>query len=81
MAQRHIEVNVYDSGGKPAPNANVTLWIYQFGASGHKDARTGSNGKAVFDVDMDNGAEISISVNSKPIVERGKPKPPYSVYI
>lgn len=79
MARRYISVRVVDSGGKSVYYAKVTLWIYQFAASGSKEKYTDHDGLAQFDEDMDGGAEVSISVNSSEKVKRSSPKAQYTV--
>ncbi len=78
---KNVLVRVYDGGGKPAHNARVSLWVYQFAASGSKEKYTNSDGEAEFDLDIDEGAEISISVNSSEKISRGSVKGSYRVQL
>lgn len=60
--------------------ARVSLWVYQFGASGSLPEKyTDSSGKAEFDTDLDTHAEISISVNGTEKVGRSTIKSSYDV--
>lgn len=69
---RNVLVRVYDSSGRPAYYAKVVMNIYQFAAGGQKEAYTNSNGEAEFDLDVDNFAEIAISVNGNEKYRRGR---------
>lgn len=81
MAKRYISVRVVDSSGKPVYYAKVTLWIYQFMASGSKEKYTDHEGLAEFDEDLDSGAEVSISVNGSEKVKRSSIKAEYKVVV
>jgi len=81
MAKRYITVRVVNSSGKAADYARVNLYVYQFAASGSFEKHTNSDGVAEFDVDIDDGAEISVSVNGDEKVRRGSIKTPYTVSI
>ena len=67
---KNILVRVYSPTGTPAQNARVCLWIYQFLASGSKEGTTNSSGEIEFDLDIDNGAEISINVDGVEYIRR-----------
>jgi len=81
MAKRYITVRVVNSSGKPEYYARVTLWVYQFAAGGSYEKHTNSDGVVEFDVDIDEGAEVSISVNGSEKVRRGSIRTPYTVTI
>ncbi len=78
---RNVLVRVYDSSGKPAYYARVTVNVYQFMAGGQKEAFTDSDGRAELDLDVDEGAEISIGVNGSEKVSRGKIRGEYRISI
>lgn len=78
---RNVQVRVYNSDGKPAYYARVTVNVYQFMAGGQKEVYTDSDGRAEFDLDVDEGAEISIGVNGYEKVSRGKIRGEYRVNI
>ena len=78
---RNVLVRVFKSDGRPAERERVSIWVYQFAASGGKEQYTNSNGEAEFNLDMDSGAEISVSVNSKEYFSRGSVKGSYRVQL
>ena len=78
---RNVLVRVFDGNGRPAQKERVSIWVYQFLAGGVKEQQTDSNGEAEFNLDIDSGAEISISVNSKECVSRGSVKGSYRIQL
>lgn len=60
---RSVLVCVYDSGGRPASGIPVTCFVYQMLANGQKEAWTNDRGEAEFELDVDSGAEIALSIN------------------
>lgn len=78
---RNVLVRIYDGSGKPAQRERVSIWVYQFLAGGVKEQQTDSNGEAEFNLDIDDGAEISVSVNSKEYFRRGSVKGSYRVQL
>ena len=78
---RNVLVRVVKSDGRPAERERVSIWVYQFAAGGVKEQQTNSNGEAEFNLDIDEGAEISVSVNSKEYVSRGSVKGSYRVQL
>lgn len=81
MAKRYITIRVVNSSGKPEYYARVNLYIYQFAASGSHEKYTNHDGVAEFDLDIDEGAEVSVSVNGNEKVRRGSIRTPYTVTI
>ncbi len=56
----------------------MSVWVYQFLASGSVGEKyTDSNGEVEFDLDLDSGAEISISVNGTERSPRAAPRGEY----
>lgn len=78
---RNILVRVFKSDGRPAERERVSVWVYQFAAGGVKEQQTNSNGEAEFNLDIDDGAEISVNVNSQEYVKRGSIKGSYRVQL
>jgi hypothetical protein len=79
---RNVQVRVYNSEGRPQSQIKVVCFIYQFMASGQKEAWTNSDGVAEFNLDVDSGAEISLSVdNGRVQVPRGSIRGDYRVQI
>ena len=78
---RNVLVRVYDSSGRPAQNARVNVHVYQFLASGQKEKYADNNGEAEFNLDIDDGAEISIGVNTVERVSRGSVKGSYRIQL
>ena len=78
---RNVLVRVFDSSGRPARGERVSIWVYQFLAGGVKEMQTNSDGEAEFNLDIDEGAEISVSVNSVERVKRGSVKGSYRVQL
>ena len=77
----NVLVRVYNSSGSPAQGIKVDLWIYQFLASGGKEGYTDSDGEVEFDLDIDSGAEISISVDGSERVSRGAVRGSYRIQL
>jgi hypothetical protein len=76
--KRNILVRTYDASGRPASGLRVSLWVYQFLASGSAGEKyTNSNGEVDFDLDIDEGAEISISINGTERSSRATPRGEY----
>jgi hypothetical protein len=64
--QRSVLVRVFESDGRPARDARVNIWVYQFAAGGFAGEQyTNSSGEAEFDLDIDDGAEIEVYVNGE----------------
>ncbi len=79
---KYTTITVVDSGGRPQSNARVSLEIHQFAAGGMKGPEyTGSDGKADFALDIDDGAEITVYVNGKEEVRRDKVRSQYQITI
>ena len=78
---RNVLVRVFKSDGRPAERERVSVWVYQFAAGGVKEQQTNSNGEAEFNLDIDDGAEISVSVNSQEYFSRGSVKGSYRVQL
>lgn len=78
---RNVLVRVFKSDGRPAQGERVSIWVSQFLASGVKEQQTNSDGEAEFNLDIDSGAEISISVNSSEKVSRGSVKGSYRIQL
>lgn len=78
---KNVLVRVFDGNGKPTQNARVNIHVYQFLASGQREQYTDSNGEAEFDLNIDDGAEISIGVNSTERVRRGSVKGSYRIQL
>jgi len=77
---RSVLVRVYDSNGRPAPGRRVTVWLFQFLASGSlPEKRTDQNGQAEFVFDADSGADLSIYVDGNAKVMRGQIRSDYRV--
>ena len=77
-----IMVRVVGSDGRPRSSERVSVYVYQFGASGMKEAvYTDSDGEADFDLDIDTHGEISIYVNGNEKVGRGSVKSEYRITI
>ena len=81
IQMRNVLVRVFKSDGRPAERERVSIWVYQFAASGGKEQYTDSNGEAEFNLDIDSGAEISVSVNSKEYFSRGSVKGSYRIQL
>ena len=79
---RSIEVRVVNSDGRPAQGEKVSVWVYQFAASGAVEPKyTNSDGVAEFDLDIDDSAEISISVDGYEKIGRGSVRGSYRVQL
>lgn len=78
---RNVLVRVFKSDGRPAERERVSIWVYQFASGGVKEQQTNSNGEAEFNLDIDEGAEISVSVNSQEYFSRGSVKGSYRVQL
>jgi hypothetical protein len=79
---RSVTVSVFDSGGRPVQGARVVLWVYQFLASGALPEKyTNARGEAWFDLDVDAGAELGVSVNGGGQIDRGSIQGQYRIYI
>jgi len=78
---RNVLIRVFKSDGRPAERERISIWVYQFAAGGVKEQHTDSNGEAEFNLDIDSGAEISVSVNSKEYISRGSVKGSYRVQL
>ena len=79
---RNVLVRLFNSDGRPVQGAKVVCWVYQFAASGWKPEQyTDSNGETEFDLDIDAGGEIAISVNGVEKVSRSKPKGSYRLEV
>lgn len=82
MASRNVLVRVYDSGGHPVRGTTVRIWVYQFAASGFKPEKyTDASGEVEFDLDIDAGADISISVDGSERVSRGSVRGSYRIEV
>ncbi len=78
---RSIQVYVF-SGGSVAQGAKVTVWVYQFGASGPLEpVYTNNDGVATVRFELDTDGEISISVNDNEKIKRGGVKDTYRIDI
>lgn len=79
---RYITVRVVESSGRPRSNARIGVWIYQTLANGMKEyVYTNSEGEAHISLDIDEYAEISISVDGDEKVRRGKVKAEYHIVV
>lgn len=79
---KYTTILVVDSGGRPQSNARVSLEVHQFLAGGMKGPQqTGSDGKADFSLDIDDGAEITVYVNGNEKVRRGSVRSEYKVTV
>jgi hypothetical protein len=79
---RNILVRVFDGGGRPVSGAKVSIWVYQFMASGlAASGQTAGDGEFEADIDIDASGEISISVNDKERVSRSSPRGSYRIEI
>ncbi|WP_395095199.1 hypothetical protein [Armatimonas sp.] len=78
---RNVLVRVYNGDGTSAKGVRVSLWIYQFLASGSKEGYTNSDGEVEFDLDIDSGAEISISVEGTEYIRRGAVRGSYRIQL
>ncbi len=77
---QNVLVRVYSSSGRPVSGARVNVYVYQFLAYGYvPEQYTDSDGEAEFDLDVDNGAEISISVDGSERVGRGRIRGSYRI--
>jgi uncharacterized protein YciU (UPF0263 family) len=72
-------VRVYNDEGRLMHYARVNLYVYQFLASGQYEQYTDSDGETEFDLDTDEFAEISISVNGNERVKRGSIRGEYRI--
>lgn len=78
---RNVLVRVFKGDGTPAERERVSIWVYQFAAGGVKEQQTNSSGEAEFNLDIDEGAEISVNVNSKEYFSRSSVKGSYRVQL
>jgi hypothetical protein len=79
---RSVEVRVVDHAGRCRAGVPVTCFIYQTLANGQKSSSTNSQGCASFDLDVDEYAQIQISVNhGKHVSERGPIRAEYRFVI
>ncbi len=79
---KHTTILVVDGGGRPQSNARVALEIHQFAAGGMKGPEmTGSDGRADFSLDIDDGAQITVYVDGKEKVGRGRVRSEYKVTV
>ena len=76
---RNVLVKVVKGDGRPAERERVSIWVYQFAAGGVKEQQTNSNGEAEFNLDIDEGAEISVNVNSQEYFKRGSVRGSYRI--
>lgn len=82
MAIRYSQVRVVDASGRPVKDAKVSIFVHQFMASGFvSDQYTNADGLAQFELDCDNGAEVTISVNGYPKTSRGTIQGQYSIFV
>ncbi len=68
---RYVKVRVVNSDGRTVHYAKVVVWVYQTLASGAVEKYTDSEGLAQFEMDIDDCAEIEISVNGERRVQKG----------
>ncbi len=69
---RLVTMTVTDSTGKPRSNVRVSIYVYQFAASGMKAPEyTNSEGKVRFQLNVDIHAEIEIYVDGHIKVSKG----------
>ena len=79
---RYVSVRAVNSGGHPVRDVRISLYVYQFLASGFTGAQnTNSEGLTQFQLDADQGAEIAVYVNGHEKVKRGSIKAEYTVVI
>ena len=79
---KYVTVRVVGSGGNPQSNAKVSLYISQTFASGMKGPEyTNSDGEVDFDLDIDEGAQVSVYVNGQERVSLGSVKAEYRVIV
>ena len=79
---RNVLVRVFNGDGRPVQGARVVCWVYQFAASGWKPEKyTDSSGEVEFDLDIDGGGEIALSVNGVEKVSRSKPNGSYRLTV
>lgn len=75
-----VLVRLCDSGGRPLRDAKVGIEVHQFLAGGFKpNEYTNSDGEAEFDLDVDEGAEITVYVNGTDVVRRGRIQGSYRI--
>jgi hypothetical protein len=78
---RYISVRVVDSTGRPKYYSRVVLEINQFLANGVKEAHTDGDGLAQFQLDVDDGAEITVYVDGTESISRGPIRADYKVAV
>ena len=76
---RYVSVRVVDSSGRPQRDTRVGIEVHQFAAGGVKTEYTNSDGLAEFELDVDEGAEITVYVNGSEKVRRGSIRSEYKV--
>ncbi len=76
---RYVSVRVVGSDGRPVRDARVGIEVHQFLAGGVKTEYTDSEGLAEFQLDVDEGAEITIYVNGNQKMQRGSIRSEYKI--
>lgn len=76
-----IVVRVIASNGNAVQNERVWVHIYDLRASGSKDQCVDSDGKAEFTLDIESGAEISLSVRGTQFVSRAPARARYQIQL
>jgi hypothetical protein len=72
MPNRYVTVRVVNSSGSPVRDVRVNLYPYQFGVpTDHSKSIPTVTVWAEFELDLDQFAEISISVNGTEMSPRG----------
>ena len=80
--KRSVQVRVRNSGGQPISSVRVGIEVHQFAAGGFMpNEHTDSSGEAVFNLDTDTSAEITIYVDGQPKTKRGYIEGQYTIYL